>query len=252
MKALSKIALSVLAFFALYTLTAHADVTVYAATSLTDAINDVNKLYEKKYGTHVKSSFSASSTLGKQIQNGAKADVFLSADIAWMTHLQNKNLVKSVNLTHLVGNRLVTIAPKSSPINAVNMNAPTLANQFTGKLCTGNTDSVPVGKYAKTAMKNLNWWDGVQSRIVGTSDVRSTLNFVNRGECGLGIVYATDAKIAKNVKVVGTFPLTTHTPIVYPVGLINDKNTDAKLYYQFLQTSDAKQIFVKYGFRYLK
>lgn len=169
-----------------------------------------------------------------------------------MTHLQNKNLVKSANLTHLVGNRLVIIAPKSSPIQTINLKAPTLTNQFTGKLCTGNTDFVPVGKYAKTAMKNLNWWGDVKSRIVGTSDVRSALNFVDRGECGLGIVYATDAKIAKNVKVVGTFPLTTHTPIIYPVGLINDKNTDAKRYYQFLQTSDAKQIFVKYGFEYLK
>ncbi|ELA09034.1 molybdate ABC transporter periplasmic molybdate-binding protein [Moraxella macacae 0408225] len=245
----TKIALTALAFCAF---TAHADVTVYAAASLTDAINDVNRLYEKKYRTDVKASYAASSTLAKQIQNGAKADVYLSADIAWMKHIEKNNLVKSNNVIHLLGNRLVTIAPKASPIKTINMNAQTLDNQFTGKLCTGNTDSVPVGKYAKTALTSLNWWDSVQSRIVGTSDVRSALNFVDRGECGLGIVYATDAKIAKNVKVVGTFGLATHTPIVYPAGLINDNNDDAKRYYQFLQSDDAKKIFVKYGFSYLK
>lgn len=126
-----------------------------------------------------------------------------------------------------------------------------IGGAFTGKWCTGNTSSVPVGKYAKQAMTNLGWWDTLKPRLVETEDVRAALNFVNRGECQLGVVYATDAAVAKNVQIIGVFPLTTHTPIVYPIAMVK-KNAETQRYYQFLQSAPAKAIYKKYGFNGLQ
>lgn len=224
-------------------------VIVFAAASLTDAITAINHAYQARHHTPVQSSFLASSTLAKQIDNGAKADVFISADTDWVQFLQQKNHIQSANTTQLLGNELVIIAPADSTVT-IDMSRPTLSEQFVGKLCTGNTDTVPVGKYAKQSLTQLDWWQDIAPRLVTTEDVRSALNFVNRGECALGIVYKTDAAIAKRVKIVATFESSTHTPITYPAALISS-NDNAKRYYQFLQSDEARQIFGSYGFTFL-
>ena len=169
-----------------------------------------------------------------------------------MDYLAKKDKIVSSSYKNLLGNRLVMITPKNNPIKTnIKMDKSfDIGNAFTGKLCTGNTASVPVGKYAKEALTNLGWWDTIGSRLVETEDVRAALNFVNRGECQLGIVYATDAKVVKNVQVINTFPITTHTPIVYPISMVK-QSREAQQYYNFLQTKEAKAVYRKYGFSVL-
>jgi len=225
-------------------------VTVYAAASLTNAINDLEKIYEKQNNIEVKTSYAGSSTLAKQIEAGAPADVFISADTQWMDYLQNKKLVAANDRLNLLGNRLVLITPKGQSLK-VKLDKTTDPNKvFTGKICTGDTKSVPVGKYAKQAFTNLGWWSRIEPKLVETEDVRAALNFVARGECQVGIVYATDAAISKDVTVVGVFPENTHSPIIYPVGMVK-KNLNSTQFYQFLQSNQAKAVFKKYGFSVL-
>lgn len=225
-------------------------VTVYAAASLTNAINDLEKIYEKRNNIEVKTSYAGSSTLAKQIEAGAPADVFISADTQWMDYLQNKKLVAANDRLNLLGNRLVLITPKGQSLK-VKLDKTTDPNKvFTGKICTGDTKSVPVGKYAKQAFTNLGWWSRIEPKLVETEDVRAALNFVARGECQVGIVYATDAAISKDVTVVGVFPENTHSPIIYPVGMVK-KNRNSTKFYQFLQSNQAKAVFKKYGFSVL-
>ncbi|MDU6056696.1 MAG: molybdate ABC transporter substrate-binding protein, partial [Acinetobacter junii] len=152
---------------------------------------------------------------------------------------------------NLLGNRLVVIAPKARPIKLKIDKSFDFTRVVQGKWCTGDTKSVPVGKYAKQALTSIGWWDKVSTRLVETEDVRAALNFVARGECQLGIVYATDAAISKNVVIIGTFPENTHQPIIYPIGLVK-KNTESMKFYKFLQSSQAKKVFKKYGFSVLK
>lgn len=230
----------------------HADQTIYAAASMTDAVNEIKQNYEKKYKINIKTSYAASGTLAKQIENGAPADIFISADLAWVEYLQKKSIITPASHKNLLGNRLVLIMPTKNPIKTdvrfdTNFN---IGSIFGGKLCTGNTASVPVGKYAKQALTHLGWWGDIKTRLVETEDVRSALNFVARGECQLGIVYATDAINNKNVKVVGVFPLTTHQPIIYPVVLIKDTPKNRRLY-QYLQSNEAHLVYKKYGFSVL-
>ncbi|MDR6796494.1 molybdate ABC transporter substrate-binding protein [Acinetobacter calcoaceticus] len=225
-------------------------VTVYAAASLTNAINDLEKIYEKQNNIEVKTSYAGSSTLAKQIEAGAPADVFISADTQWMDYLQNKKLVAANDRINLLGNRLVLITPKGQSLN-VKLDKTTDPNKvFTGKICTGDTKSVPVGKYAKQAFTNLGWWNRIEPKLVETEDVRAALNFVARGECQVGIVYATDAAVSKDVTVVGVFPENIHSPIIYTVGMVK-KNPNSTKFYQFLQSNQAKAVFKKYGFSVL-
>ncbi|MCH7336657.1 molybdate ABC transporter substrate-binding protein [Acinetobacter sp. NIPH 2699] len=225
-------------------------VTVYAAASLTNAINDLDAIYEQKNKVEVKTSYAGSSTLAKQIEAGAPADVFISADVQWMDYLQNKQLVAEKDRINLLGNRLVVITPKDRPIK-IKMDKSFDPNTvLRGKLCTGDTKSVPVGKYAKQALTSLGWWEKVEPRLVETEDVRAALNFVARGECQIGIVYATDAAISKDVVVAGVFPENTHPPIIYPVGLTKS-NPESVKFYKFLQSGQAKTVFTKYGFSVL-
>jgi molybdate transport system substrate-binding protein len=226
-------------------------VTVYAAASLTNAVNELDTLYEQKNKTEVKTSYAGSSTLAKQIEAGAPADVFMSADVQWMDYLQNKQLVVPTDRINLLGNRLVVITPKDRPIKLKMDKSADPTKVIQGKLCTGDTKSVPVGKYAKQALTSLGWWEKLAPRLVETEDVRAALNFVARGECQVGIVYATDAAISKDVVVAGIFPENTHPPIIYPVGLIK-KNADSVKFYKFLQSGQAKAVFKKYGFSVLQ
>ncbi|MCI3877871.1 molybdate ABC transporter substrate-binding protein [Acinetobacter higginsii] len=226
-------------------------ITVYAAASLTNVVNELDAIYEQKNKIEVKTSYAGSSTLAKQIEAGAPADVFMSADVQWMDYLQNKQLVVPTDRINLLGNRLVVITPKERPIKLKMDKSFDPSKVIQGKLCTGDTKSVPVGKYAKQALTSLGWWDKVQPRLVETEDVRAALNFVARGECQVGIVYATDAAISKDVVVAGIFPENTHPPIIYPVGLTK-KNAESVKFYKFLQSGQAKTIFKKYGFSVLQ
>jgi molybdate transport system substrate-binding protein len=237
---------------------AHADdkITIFAAASLTNALIEISVMYEKNqneknHAVKIAHSFASSSSLAKQIENGAPADIFISADNKWMNYLQDKKLIAATSRKELLGNRLVLIAPKDKGFK-VNFD-PTFdfAKAFDGKLCTGDIDAVPVGIYAKESLNKLAWWDAIKARIVGTQDVRAALVFVERGECTAGIVYETDAKISSKVEIVGVFPDETHSPIVYPIALVGNLPNKGSDYLSYLQSTEAADIFKKFGFSVL-
>jgi molybdate transport system substrate-binding protein len=245
-----QIKLGIVFIFVLITLNANAEkkVTVFAAASLTNAMMEIATEYEKEQAVQIQTSFSSSSTLAKQIEQGAPADIFMSADTKWMNYLQEKNLIKTESKVNLLGNQLVLIAPKGKAFKTEMRKDFNIASVFSGKLCTGELESVPVGIYAKQSLKNLNWWNAIKMRIVGTQDVRAALVFVERGECDAGIVYETDAKVSTKVDYVATFPEETHDPIVYPSALTKNANQNAKRFYYYLKSEKAKVIFTQYGF----
>lgn len=227
-------------------------VTVYAAASLTNAMGEIAGQFEKAQGIKVTGSYAGSSTLAKQIENGAPADIFVSADLKWMDYLQGKGKVDAATRKNLLANRLVLIAPKGRAF-ALDVQKPSdLSKTFEGRLCTGDLESVPVGIYAKQAMVKLNWWQGIKSRIVGTQDVRAALAFVERGECGAGIVYETDAKISGKVEVVARLPEDSHDRVVYPVALVAGGKPQAKAFLDYLVSPAADEVFLKYGFSLIK
>lgn len=227
------------------------DVRVSAAASLTDVMTELSRAYEKAHtNVVIKTSFAGSSMLAKQIENGAPADIFISADKDWAEYLVQRNLLNKSTRIDLLVNELVLIAPNDRVPSIIIAKGSDLLTGFEGKLCTGDTASVPVGKYAKQALTYYGWWDGIQPRLVGTEDVRTALAFVERGECGLGIVYKTDALMSKKVSVVATFPAESHLPIVYPGGLTKSATAEARAFWQFLQSPVAADVFVRYGFKF--
>ena len=238
--------------FSLCNLTQAETVKVYAAASLTNAISDIAVIYEKQHPqTDIVPVFGASSALAKQIEAGAKSDLFFSADVDWMNYLIKKQIIDENKSKALLLNQLVLISPKNLNIAFKAQPNFNFAQSFKGYVCTGQMESVPAGKYAKQSLIKLNWLDSLKGRIVGTDDVRSALAFVERGECDVGIVYKTDALISKKVKVIGTFPENSHHPILYPLALTQqgEKNGDAVQFEKFVKSSpQAKIIFQKYGF----
>ncbi len=245
--------LLICSWLAFASLIANADekLTVFAAASLTNALSDISTQFEKENApSKVTQSFAASSTLAKQIENGAPADVFISADTKWMNYLQDKKLINIASRKELLGNKLVLIAPKGRGFNIKFDKSFDLSKAFDGRLCTGDIESVPAGIYAKESLTNLKWWDAIKTRIVGSQDVRGALTFVERGECAAGIVYETDAKISNKVEIVATFPEESHKPIVYPMAIVaNAKNQQLSSdYLAYLQSNTALVIFKKYGF----
>lgn len=223
-------------------------ITVYAAASLTNAVSEIGAAYESRHGREIRSSFASSAALATQIENGAPADIYISADSKWMDYLQARRLIASASRMDLLGNRLVLIAPKGRPFK-VRMDASfDFAAAFSGKLCTGESASVPVGIYARQALTALHWWEAIAPRIVGSQDVRAALAFVERGECGAGIVYATDAQLSHKVDVVAAFPDDSHAPIVYPAALVAGAPPAARDFLDYLRSSTAQAIFRKYGF----
>ncbi len=231
-------------------------VTVFAAASLTNALTEVSASYEANENGKVSSAYASSSILAKQIENGAPADIFISADSKWMNYLQEKKLINNASRKDLLGNKLVLIAPKGRGFNVKLDKSFDLAKSFDGKLCTGDIDSVPAGIYAKQSLTYLNWWDSIKTRIVGAQNVRAALAFVERGECVAGIVYETDAKISTKVEIVATFPEQSHVPIVYPIAIVSNANLAstnklANDYLNYLQSPNAIAIFKKYGFSIL-
>ena len=238
--------------FSLCNLTQAETVKVYAAASLTNAISDIAVIYEKQHPqTDIVPVFGASSALAKQIEAGAKSDLFFSADVDWMNYLIKKQIIDENKSKALLSNQLVLISPKKLNIAFKAQPNFNFAQSFKGYVCTGQMESVPAGKYAKQSLIKLNWLDSLKGRIVCTDDVRSALAFVERGECDVGIVYKTDALISKKVKVIGTFPENSHHPILYPLALTQqgEKNGDAVQFEKFVKSSpQAKIIFQKYGF----
>lgn len=228
------------------------DVQLYAAASLSDALTELSNNYQKSHpDIAIKKSFAGSATLAKHIENGAPADIFISADNDWADYLQQRGLLAIESRKKLFSNELVLIAPLASDTKVLLDPAFNLNRSFTGRLCTGDTTSVPVGKYAKQSLTSYGWWDRVSPRIVGTEDVRTALAFVERAECSLGIVYKTDAKLTKKVKVIATFPANSHAAIEYPGALTKNAGAEAKAFWAFLQSDAAKAVFARYGFTLL-
>ncbi len=227
----------------------HPQITIFAAASLTDALTEATDAFTKASGIDARVSFAASSALARQIEAGAKADVFISADTKWMDYLQSRQLIDTTSRRDAVANRLVLIAPIKSRIDlTIGPHFPLGASLGRNRLAIADPDSVPAGRYARSALTALGVWSEVANRVVRADNVRVALAYVARDEAALGIVYATDALIEKRVRVVDTFPESTHAPIVYPLALTRTASPIAKTFSAFIFSFDAANIFKKYGF----
>ncbi|WDP91176.1 MAG: molybdate ABC transporter substrate-binding protein [Desulfobacter sp.] len=224
-------------------------VTVFAAASTTNAVTDIAALYKTSHKMDIRLSFASSSTLAKQIEKGAPADIYLSANPKWMNYLEKQGAIVKESRQNLLGNRLVLIAPAASSVKTIDVDGTLdLAGLLSdGRLSMGDPDQVPAGMYGKKAMENLGLWGGIENRIARAKDVRAALVLVERAEAPLGQVYATDAAISSKVKVVGFFPEESHPKIVYPVALVK-KSAAARDFLAFVRSEAAAEIFKKYGF----
>jgi molybdate transport system substrate-binding protein len=229
-------------------------ITVFAAASLRNALDDVDAAFTKASGVKVTASYAASSALAKQIEQGAPAEVFVSADLKWMDYLDQKKLVRPDSRVNLLGNRLVLIAPKTSKLGPV-----TIAKGFdiaklagNGRIAVADVKAVPAGLYAKAALESLGAWAAAEPKLAQAENVRATLAFVARDETPIGIVYETDAKIEPKVKIAGVFPVGSYPPVTYPVAAVAaSKNATVTRYLNYLRTGAAKAIFERYGFSFL-
>jgi molybdate transport system substrate-binding protein len=231
-----------------------ATLTVFAAASMRNALDDVDKAFTKVSGVRVTASYAASSALAKQIAQGAPADVYVSANVKWMDYLEKQKLIVDATRVNLLGNSLVLIAPKASKLDHVaiekGFDIAKLAGK--GRIAVADTKAVPAGLYAKAALKSIGAWKAAEPKLAQAENVRATLAYVARGEAPLGIVYSTDAKVEPKVKIVGVFPEGSHPPIKYPVAAMKDAKSKAVTQYlQFLRTPEAKAIFEQYGFTFL-
>jgi molybdate transport system substrate-binding protein len=228
-------------------------ITIFAAASMKNALDDINAAFTKQTGIKTVASYAASSALMKQIENGAPADVFASADLDWMDYGVAQKVIQPDSRINLLGNRLVLIAPKDSRIGGVTIgpgfDLAKLAGD--GRVATGDVRSVPVGKYAKAALEKLGAWTAVAPKTAMAENVRAALALVARGEAPLGIVYSTDARAEPGVKVAGTFPEDSHPAIVYPVGLTVTAKPDGARYLAFLRSQLSKAVFETHGFSFL-
>jgi len=230
-----------------------APVTVFAAASLKDALDAVAAGWQAESGKSATISYAGSSALAKQIESGAPADLFISADLAWMDYLAEKKLIKDETRTNLLGNQLVLIAPKDSTTELKITSAFDLGGALgDGRLAIADPTAVPAGKYGKAALESLGVWSQVENRLAPTENVRAALEFVSRGEAPLGIVYTTDAAAEVGVRIVDTFPEATHPPIVYAVALTAaSSNADAAAFLDYLKSGAARTLFEKAGFTFL-
>ena len=228
-------------------------VTVFAAASLKNALDPTVAAWTAVSGTPVRVSYASSGTLAKQIEQGAPADIFASADTGWMDYLQARSLIQPQTRIDLLGNALVAIVPRGSPVQSLELTGPAFASALgEGRLAVGDVASVPAGVYAKAALLHLGLWDQVKTRLAPSDNVRSALQFVARGEVPLGIVYATDARAEAQVRVVAMFPVASHPPIVYPLALVADrKNPAAQGLLDFLAGPTARPLFEAQGFAIL-
>lgn len=226
------------------------DVIVFAAASLKNALDEVEAKNQKRTGEKAVISYAASSALAKQVENGAPADIFISADLDWMDYLEKRNLLKAGSRSSLLRNEIVLIAPADSKASiAIGPRFPLAALLGNRRLAMADPDHVPAGKYGKAALERLEVWPSVSDRIARAENVRAALNFVSRGEAPFGIVYRTDAAADKKVRIVGAFPASSHPPIIYPAGMLTEgKSPAAEKYFQFIKSAEAQAIFKKHGF----
>jgi molybdate transport system substrate-binding protein len=247
-----RVALIVAALCQLAPARAEDALTVFAAASLQDALKATAKEFTADSGVAVKLSFDASSTLARQIEQGAPADLFASADTDWMDYLAKRNLIDPKSRIDLLGNRLVVVAPKDAALSDLTFDVPSFERVLgSGRIATGAVETVPVGRYAKLALQKLGLWTALQGRIAPAENVRAALAYVARGEAPLGIVYATDAMAEPKVKVVATFPKDSHPPIIYPFAVTaTAKGEAAARFLAFLQRPPARAIFAAQGFSF--
>ncbi len=230
------------------------DVLVFAAASMKNALDEINDAWARENGGRKATiSYAASSALAKQIEGGAPADLFASADLDWMEYVGDKGLIRTETRINLLGNRIVLIAPKdAAPAMTIAPGLNLAGALGQGRLAMANVDAVPAGKYGKAALEKLGAWNAVKDRVAQAENVRAALLLVSRGEAPLGIVYQTDAAADPNVKIVGTFPEDTHPPIVYPVAVTKaSANADAPALLAFLRGPAARAAFERQGFTVL-
>jgi molybdate transport system substrate-binding protein len=227
------------------------DLTVFAAASLQNAFEEIGSLYQGRTGLAVKFSFAASSALARQIEQGAPAAVYASADEQWMDYLQQRRLIVAETRKSLLGNRLVLVVPAGNEVDVdlkPNFDFARLLGAD-GRWATGDPASVPVGRYAQEALAKLGVWDFAQTRLVRAENVRVALAFVERAEAAAGVVYETDAALSKKVRVAGVFPAASHAPISYPVAAIaRNDSPAARAFLRFLESAEARAVFRRFGF----
>lgn len=251
MRALRLVAASlVLAAAAVLPARAAPPVVVFAAASLTNAFEEIGRAWTAQGHPVPKFSFAASSTLAKQIEQGAPAGIFASADEAWMDYLAARKLVEADSRRDLASNSLVVVVPADRPATVALDTGTDFSKFFAGqRIATGDPAHVPVGRYAEQALRNLGGWDAVAPRLVRAESVRAALAFVERGEVGAGIVYSTDAAISSKVKVAGAFPARSHNAIVYPIAAVAGRADDeARALLAFLAGPEARAILRRHGF----
>ncbi|CAN7714709.1 molybdate ABC transporter substrate-binding protein [Neorhizobium sp. LjRoot104] len=229
-------------------------VTVFAAASMKNALDNANKGWAAQGGGQVTVSYAASSALAKQIESGAPADIFISADLDWMKYLSDRKLVREDTRFDWLGNSIVLVAAKDAAKPVDIRPGFDLAGLLKGgRLAMGEPNSVPAGKYGKASLEKLGLWSSVEKNVATAESVRAALAFVSRGEAPYGIVYQTDAAADPGVAVVGTFPAATHPPIIYPIAILSEsKSTDAAAYLDYLKSAKAAPFFEKEGFTVLK
>ena len=234
-------------------LIAQEQITVFAAASLKNALDETNTAFTKATGLKVIASYEASSALAKQIEQGAPADIFISADLRWMDYASEHKLIKPDTRVNLLGNKLVLIAPRDSRLDHVTIgdgfDIAKLAGD--GRIAVADVKAVPAGLYAKAALEKLGAWTAAEPKLAQAENVRATLAFVARGETPVGIVYETDARIEAKVKIIGAFPDGSYPAVTYPVAATANGNAAAARYLGFLATPAAKAIFERYGFSFL-
>ncbi len=233
-----------------FTVNATSNLKVYAASSMTNAINEIAQGFKDKFNITVTPVYGGSSSIARQIINGAPADVFISANTKWVDYLVNERVVNSDNVTELVRNSLVLIAPKSSSsdiFDLSNGNAWQVV-LHDSRLALGEPNSVPAGMYAKESLTSMGVWEVVQNKIAPAKNVRLALALVERGEAPLGVVYKTDAQLSDKVKIITEFASDTHSAIVYPAALLSD-SSESKQFFTYLKSDEAKTVFRQYGFQ---
>ncbi|MBX6425756.1 MAG: molybdate ABC transporter substrate-binding protein [Variibacter sp.] len=226
---------------------------VFAAASLKNALDEANAAFAQATGIKPVTSYAASSALVKQIEQGAPADVFVSADLDWMDYGARKGLIAEGTRVNLLGNGLVLIAPKDAPLPEIRIESGFDLAKLAGggRIAVGDVRAVPVGRYAKAALESLGVWPAVEPKLAMTENVRAALALVGRNEAPLGIVYETDAKIDPGVKIIGHFPESSHPPIIYPAAATKTARPEAMRYLAFLRSAAVRAIFERYGFTVL-
>lgn len=227
-----------------------APLTVFAAASLTEALQDVGRAYTRRSGRPVRFSFASSALIARQLEGGARADLFVSADTLWMDHVEARGLIDPATRRNLLSGRLALVAPRAATTRLAIAPGFPLARALgpRGRLAVGDPGYVPAGRYARAALTSLGVWTSVAHRLAPADSVRAALAFVARGEAPLGIVYQTDTRIEPGVRIVGLFPAASHPPIVYPMAVTRTATPAARALYAFLRGPQATAIFRRYGF----